>query len=1443
MLTISRGHSAEYLLGQVATGRESYYSGAVTEGEPPGRWYGAGAEHLGLRGEVEETAMEALYSHFIDPRDERFLRPESWHEATRLGRRPMQFAGADDRVAASLAEEPGATPERRAEIRAEATRATRQPLAFLDATFNVPKSITVVHAAFERQEVEATRAGDTVAADSWRRHRLAVEAAIWSGNRAALDYLQERAGYTRVGYHSSAGAGRYDDAHEFTVASFFQHDNRAHDPHLHIHNAILNRVRSASDGRFRTLDSRAIHRYRGAASSVGDRVMEEQLSRTLGLQFATRPDGQAREIVAVPQAVMDLFSTRHRQVAGKVAELAQVFQERYGRAPNALELSRLGNQAYLITRGAKSSTGETLGQRLDRWDSSLRAEVAGGLAQVAETVLAARPDALSPERFSPDGVIAEALAEVQGKKAAWNRSDLVRAIDRALPDHLGLADPEQVRQLVDGLADMATAGPDTVDLLGSGPASPVPDEWKLADGRSSWEAPAARVWATQDHVAAERTLREATVRRGAAALPEAAVDGYLARLAAEGVELGPDQVAAVRGVLTSGAMIETLVGPAGTGKSYTLGVMTRAWSDRDLWQGEPGRLWGLAASQVATDVLTAEGLQARNIRRWLAAQQRLDEGRPVDGDAELELRRGDGLVVDESAMASTADVAAIHRYAEAAGVKMLLTGDHRQLAAVGAGGAMSLVADAGISYELADVRRFSAAWEREASLRLRDGDVGALEEYRKRGRVVDGGTAEDATASAARGWLADTVAGRSSLLVVDTNEQAAQVSSELRAQLVELGRVEEAGVPVRDGNVAGVGDLVQARRNDWDLSGWEGNTRGPINRETYRVVEVRPDGGLVADRVDGPGQITLPAAYVAGDLSLGYASTVHSAQGRTVDTTHSVVTGRTSGPALYVGATRGRDCNTVHVATVEEADDSPPGQVSEPTVRDPQSLLADIVERHEVELSAVETQEQHALTARSTDTAGRWLADAAEQLAAARTAAALDRLTAAGEITDDQRRQVAADHAATGQLSRLLRRAELAGWDPDETLADAARSRSLDGVQSVASVLHERVSRRMTEEQATPVGDTFADRLPATDRPQWREMLATLAETADQRARELGADAAADPPAWARQAWGSPPEGTVERLEWEERAGRVAAYREMAEYAGDDALGPAPRPGQVEHHAAWHSAWRALDRPEADRDEATMSPGQLRVRVRAWEREDAWGPTYVADEMAGTSRTADVARQDAALAEARDDAAAAGQARARAVELDGRMRDLERLDADRATWYVETSATRAAADRARVELVDRGEPEVGYEPDRTTAEQWLAAHAAAVEEDERHRPVHAEDLDDAGRRRAEAALTPEPVDAAETGVPDIRETAAAEPPEPDRGAEGVARVARPDDIADDIGRARAALAEVRARQEQDAARIRAEAERLETDRQHAAEEAEQDRIAEQQESAAGTVSW
>src|SRR5215210_157166 len=158
MLTISSGHSASYLTDAVAAGRENYYTGAVTAGEPPGRRYGQGAALLGLAGEVDPQDMTALYERFLDPRDPLFRDPSRWDEAATLGHTGRRYLTEEQLYAAALAAEPGADPERRAQLHLEAGKSLRKNVAFLDATFSVQKSVTVLHTAFEAQEVQAASA-------------------------------------------------------------------------------------------------------------------------------------------------------------------------------------------------------------------------------------------------------------------------------------------------------------------------------------------------------------------------------------------------------------------------------------------------------------------------------------------------------------------------------------------------------------------------------------------------------------------------------------------------------------------------------------------------------------------------------------------------------------------------------------------------------------------------------------------------------------------------------------------------------------------------------------------------------------------------------------------------------------------------------------------------------------------------------------------------------------------------------------------------------------------------------------------------------------------------------------------------------------------------------------------------------------------------------------
>jgi hypothetical protein len=1019
-------------------------------------------------------------------------------------------------------------------------------------------------------------------------------------------------------------------------------------------------------------------------------------------------------------------------------------------------------------------------------------------------------------------VIETALADVQLKKAAWTAPDLTRAISDALPEHLGALNGRQITELLDGLTMEALGSAVALDAARPG-EDVIPPELLLANGQSSFQAPGQQLYATAAHVRSERALLASTVQRTAPALASTSVDAFVTGLAEVGIELGVDQAAAVRGVLTSGANVESLVGPAGTGKSFVVGALAKAWQDPDLWAGQQRRVIGLASSQVASDVLAGEGVAARNIAQWLGVQHRIGQGRASEEDREWQLRSGDLVVVDESAMTNTADLAQIHRHVTAAGAKLLLTGDHRQLAGVGAAGGMELLAQAGASYELAEARRFSAGWERRASLRLRAGDATALKQYHKHGRLIDGGSTEDAEASATRAWLADTLRGEHSLLIVDSNEQAGRLSASIRAELVRLGKVSEDGVPLAaQGTYAGVGDLVQARRNGWHLAGYAGNRRGPINREQYRVVETRPDGSMVVARLlgRGPGgeqlgdRMTLPASYVAEHVALGYASTVHSAQGMTVDTCHTVVTAGTAASALYVGMSRGRHSNTAHVTTVTRPVDEADGSAEDVVRRSPEAVLAAALETAAPEQSATATAAESKRDNDNVRTPAELLAYASEIATADRTARWLDELVDEGHLSPQDRARLAAEDSGPA-LGRLLRRAELAGHDPRQVLADAVTERSLDGARQLTHVIHHRITGAVSLD---PHGDRFADWTPRVEDPVWQRYLDTLAAAADARRIELGRQAAIESPQWAVEAFGPVPDEPDQRAEWIAKAAAVATHRELVGHDDPaDALGPAPKPGQVEAYASWRAAWHALGRPEADRDEVEMSDGQLRLRIRAHEREEAWAPRYVANELAGTRQSIAQQRQQAALrqAEAADieDPAQraelereAAEAAALAEVLEQRAAQLAEVDQARAQWLAHTAGTRAAKERAQAELTAR-HAEAGHEDVLVTAEEWLAEHRAAQQAEDPHREVTDEhELAEVAAARAQdvAAVDPVPhADAVETGVPDIREIAAGEPA-PIK--EDSVRVPSAEETAHSITAAQRALAEIAAREAEDAQR-------------------------------------
>ena len=83
--------------------------------------------------------------------------------------------------------------------------------------------------------------------------------------------------------------GRFEDAREIPVAIFPQHTSRNGDPQLHVHILWLNRVETVRDGKWRSIDSRGLHRNKGAGSALAAFALETGLTRRFGFEWAYRP--------------------------------------------------------------------------------------------------------------------------------------------------------------------------------------------------------------------------------------------------------------------------------------------------------------------------------------------------------------------------------------------------------------------------------------------------------------------------------------------------------------------------------------------------------------------------------------------------------------------------------------------------------------------------------------------------------------------------------------------------------------------------------------------------------------------------------------------------------------------------------------------------------------------------------------------------------------------------------------------------------------------------------------------------------------------------------------------------------------------------------------------------------------------------------------------------
>jgi hypothetical protein len=352
----------------------------------------------------------------------------------------------------------------------------------------------------------------------------------------------------------------------------------------------------------------------------------------------------------------------------------------------------------------------------------------------------------------------------------------------------------------------------------------------------------------------------------------------------------------VRDLCQGGQGVALVVGRAGTGKTFALGIA------RHAWQLDGYRLLAAAPTGIATTSLQGEGFEdVATCDRLLGD---LDCGRE-----QLDVRTV--LVVDEAGMVGSRKLTRLLQHAERAQAKVVLVGDDRQLAAIDAGGGFRALRLRLGASELVENRRQQQAWERDALELVRSGLVEeAVAAYQAHDRVVAADSKPAATLALLQDWWtawqqADQDSTQEVIVLAARRAEVDRVNTACQQLLAAHGRLGPERLQVEDRQLA-VGDRVVCGHNAIAELGVANGSRGV-------VTALDPQARTLTVRLDGR-TVMLPRSYLDGRsrgecnrwVDLAYATTGHRAQGLTRGRALVRLTGTEDVNWLYVQLSRAR---------------------------------------------------------------------------------------------------------------------------------------------------------------------------------------------------------------------------------------------------------------------------------------------------------------------------------------------------------------------------------------------------------------------------------------------------------------------------------------------------------------------------------------------------------
>ena len=872
--TLAQAASAAYYLESQRSFRHpnEYYTAGE---EPDGIWFNPkGLFGLADGGKVDSSDFHRLYNGF----------------APNTGGKLTQNAGSERRSAG------------------------------LDLTFSADKSVSALWAVADPElRAEIERAHNDAA-------RVALE-----------ETVLRHCAYTRIRNRD----GEIEVLPADIAAAMFQHGtSRDNDPQLHTHCVIFNAARTHRDGKYRALHQHPVYTWMKAAGAVYRNTLAWSLQERLGIRMEQYgKDGEFTRIAGMPEDLIGHWSKRRAAIIEAAREMGFTVE---GNAPRAAAANK-------ITRAGKSPDNDPE-IRHARWHG----EADGFIEREALIVLLlGKSEEITQEQIRTLTEVLEDLPyRLTREEAVFRLPDIVERVGNATA---GLLNHDAMATSI----ERVLLSPEVVRLTRP-PRS--------AEGRADMAH--TRLYSTRHNLQMEMDVRDMAAGMAAdtgRSLSAQAIEAKVVGLLEAGYPLSEEQIMAIRTVTSSGGRVAIIEGAAGSGKTTTLRPIADLYREHGQSIIATAVAWRTAVA-LGNDVdarpfcvdkllcLAARGgikidgdttiivdeagmLSTRQAHHILQLSERHGAKIVFAGDTQQQqpVEAGPGLRLVRDAVGSVRVDRIRRQKADLEDILVHVHGEILEAARfhtgmMGEQERTRIVAE----YEAMEDKPVFTPWQVAASEALRDGDAAsAIAAHHARGRFHIGYDEEKTLTGLVDDWdrYQREHPGKSNVVLARTRAEVRALSHLMRerrfAASADGERPDTERVTVivsrgaEDERTTSPLEIVRGDRlrigaTHWEKQLFNGTVvtvddfkvqRGEASTEPSVLISARTeDGRTVSFHHD-----EIRDWYGNIRLDHGYALTITSAQGLTVDRTFLLADARPARETIYPAATRHREGLDIYV--------------------------------------------------------------------------------------------------------------------------------------------------------------------------------------------------------------------------------------------------------------------------------------------------------------------------------------------------------------------------------------------------------------------------------------------------------------------------------------------------------------------------------------------------